>query len=521
MSTSTIVFRTQKLKSFGLTLSQNVHYQLSPDELLQQTLIAGEGIYNDSGAMVVQTGKFTGRSPKDRFIVKDNITENTIDWNEINQPISENHFYIIRKKITNYLNGQSEIWIRDCSACADERYRLHIRAVTEKPWLDLFVYNMFLRFAEHESDTDSSQWHILAAPGLQLQPEECGIHNYNAVVISFKHKTILIAGTGYTGEIKKGIFSVLNYILPKEQNVLSMHCAANTGAKGDTALFFGLSGTGKTTLSISPNRKLIGDDEHGWSDEGIFNIEGGCYAKCIGLEEDKEPEIFHAIKRGALVENTAFYRGTHIINFSDKSITENTRVSYPVDFIDNIVEPSEGDHPQHIFFLTCDAFGVLPPISKLSVEQAMYHFISGYTAKVAGTETGITEPQAVFSACFGAPFMPLHPSVYAKMLGEKLREHQANVWLVNTGWTGGAYVSGKRISLKYTRALIQAALDGSLDDVVYCTDKVFGLSVPQTCKGIPYAIINPENAWADKTAYNKTALKLAVLFEKNFEKYKV
>ena len=496
-----------------------MHYQSPAEELVNATLQSGEGMLSNTGALVIKTGKFTGRSPKDRFIVKDRITKNTVNWNDINQPLEEHYFDILFSHITTYLNKQPELWIRDCYACADEDYRLNIRIVNEKPWINLFAYNMFLRPTEEELEDFSPHWHIFSAPGLQLPYKACGTRQENAVVISFKHKMILIAGTAYTGEIKKAIFSVLNYLLPTEKKVLGMHCAANIGTKTDTALFFGLSGTGKTTLSTSPERKLIGDDEHGWSDEGIFNFEGGCYAKCIGLEENKEPDIYKAIRYGALVENTNFISGTDQIDFFDKSITENTRVSYPLHFISNIAEPSKGAAPDNVFFLTCDAHGVLPPVSKLTPEQAMYHFISGYTAKIAGTEAGITEPKVIFSACFGAPFLPLHPAVYTKMLGEKLQIHEANVWLINTGWSGGAYGAGKRIPLRYTRAMIDAALHGELNDVVYSTDKFFGLAVPQSCPGVPYSIINPENTWNDKNAYMQTAKKLAGQFIKNFEQY--
>ncbi|HRP57655.1 phosphoenolpyruvate carboxykinase (ATP) [Agriterribacter sp.] len=519
MAVPVFLFSPGELIRYGLKVSDSTHYQASRGELIKATLQLGEGTLSDTGALVVETGKFTGRSPKDRFIVKDHITTNTVNWNDINLPLETHYFDIIFSHVTAYLNSQPELWVRDCYACADAEYRFNIRIVNEKPWINLFAANMFLQPTEEELEDFGPHWHIFSASGLQLPYKACGIRQENAVVISFKHKMILIAGTAYTGEIKKAVFSVLNYLLPIEKNVLGMHCAANIGAKNDAALFFGLSGTGKTTLSTSPERKLIGDDEHGWSDEGIFNFEGGCYAKCIGLEEDKEPDIYKAIRYGALVENTRFISGTDRIDFFDKSITENTRVSYPLHFISNIAEPSQGAAPDNIFFLTCDAYGVLPPVSRLTREQAMYHFISGYTAKIAGTETGITEPKVVFSACFGAPFLPLHPVVYTKMLGEKLHKHEANVWLINTGWTGGSYGTGKRILLRYTRAIIHAALHGKLNDAVYSTDKFFGLAVPQSCPGVPYSIINPENAWNDKNAYVQTAKKLAGQFIKNFEQY--
>jgi phosphoenolpyruvate carboxykinase (ATP) len=503
----------------GLDPSLTIHYQLTPEELVEDTIRTGEGVLNDTGALTIRTGEFTGRSPKDKFTVKDELTANSVHWNEFNIPIEEKYFDIVYSKIITHLNSRPEIWIRDCYACADPRYRLNIRVVNEKPWNNLFAYNMFLRPKKAELDDFKTEWHVISAPGLKLDPKECGTRQHNAAIVSFKKKMILIAGTGYTGETKKGIFTILNYILPHEKNVLSMHCSANMGDEGDTAIFFGLSGTGKTTLSADPNRKLIGDDEHAWTEDNIFNFEGGCYAKCIHLSEEKEPEIYRAIRPGALVENITFYPGTNKINFDDASITENTRVSYPLQFISNALEPSIGKIPKNIFFLTCDAFGVLPPISQLTPGQAMYQFISGYTAKVAGTETGVTEPKPTFSACFGAPFLPLHPGKYAHMLGEKMKEHHVHVWLVNTGWTGGPYGVGSRMKLSYTRAMITAALDGKLDNVEYEEHPVFGMSIPKSCPGVPDEILNPRNTWADKNAYDEKAKYLAALFNRNFEKY--
>ena len=516
---TTLSFSPEKLMKFGLRNTDRIHYQSTPDELVQDTLRIGEGTLTDSGALAINTGEFTGRSPNDKFTVRDETTSETVHWNNFNIPIEDEYFHIIHKRIIEYLDQQPEIWVRDCYACADPRYRLNIRVVTEKPWTNLFAYNMFLRPEEDELDDFEPEWHVISAPDLKLDAKECGIRQHNAAVVSFKHKTILIAGTGYTGETKKGIFSVLNYILPHEKNVLSMHCSANMGADGDTAVFFGLSGTGKTTLSADPKRKLIGDDEHGWTEDGVFNFEGGCYAKLINLSEEKEPEIFHAIRPGAIVENVSFFEGTNKINFEDASITENTRVSYPLHFISNALEPSIGNIPKNIFFLTCDAYGVLPPISKLSKGQAMYQFISGYTAKVAGTEAGVTEPKPTFSACFGAPFLPLHPGKYAEMLGKKMQQHNVNVWLVNTGWTGGPYGVGKRINLKYTRAMITAALEGVLDDVETSIDPLFGVAVPIAVPGVPSEVLMPKNTWADRDAYDEKAKFLAGLFVKNFEKY--
>lgn len=519
MSTPTLTIPTENLVKSGLKLTEAIHYQLSAEELIQDTLRIGEGVLSDSGALIIQTGEFTGRSPKDKFTVKDEITAGTVFWNEFNIPIDENFFYIIRKKVFGYLEKLPEVWIRDGYACADPRYRLNIRVVTEKPWSNLFAYNMFLRPKEDELENFKPDWHVIACPGLKLDPKECGIRQHNVSLVSFKHKMILVAGSGYTGEMKKGIFTILNYILPQQKNVLSMHCSANMGKDGDTAIFFGLSGTGKTTLSTDPNRMLIGDDEHGWTKDNIFNFEGGCYAKTINLTEEKEPEIFRAIHAGALVENTNFFPGTNKINFDDASITENTRVSYPLHFISNALEPSIGGLPKNIFFLTCDAFGVLPPISKLTPGQAMYHFISGYTAKVAGTETGITEPKPTFSACFGAPFLPLHPGKYAQMLGDKMQEHKVNVWLINTGWTGGPYGTGHRMKLSFTRAMITAVLEGRMDNVDCEDHNVFGLSIPKACPNVPAEILNPRTTWADKNAYDEKAKYLGGLFINNFKKY--
>jgi phosphoenolpyruvate carboxykinase (ATP) len=519
MSVPTILLDSKQLLRIGLKNSNSIHYQLNPEELIQDTLRIGEGKLNDTGALVIKTGEFTGRSPKDKFTVKDEITADTVHWNEFNIPIEEKYFDIIHKKAMAHLDKLPEIWVRDCYACADPRYRINVRVINEKPWNNLFAYNMFLRPTEDELENFTPDWQVISCPTLKLDPKECGTRQHNAAVISFKRKIILICGTGYTGETKKGIFTILNYILPHQKNVLSMHCSANMGNAGDTAIFFGLSGTGKTTLSADPDRKLIGDDEHGWTEDGIFNFEGGCYAKTINLTEEKEPEIYQAIRSRALVENVTFFRGTNKINFDDSSITENTRVSYPLHFISNAIEPSIGGLPKNIFFLTCDAFGVLPPISKLTPGQAMYQFISGYTAKVAGTETGVTEPKPTFSACFGAPFLPLHPGKYAQMLGSKMEKHKVNVWLINTGWTGGAYGVGNRMKLKYTRAMITAALEGKLDNAEYETHPVFGMAIPKACPGVPKEVLNPRSTWADTNAYDEKAKYLGGLFIKNFEKY--
>lgn len=518
MTVSTIATKDRQVR-LDLLLSKKPHYQLSPDELIRHTLKMGEGALSDTAALIINTGDFTGRSPKDRFIVRDSITADNVDWNNFNIPISIDHFKKIYERMVEYLESIPQLYIRDCLACADPRFSVKLRVINEKPWGNLFAYNMFIRPSENELENFSPDWHVMAAPGLALDPLECGTRQKNAAVISFKHKMILIAGTGYTGEIKKGIFSVLNYLLPQHHDVLSMHCAANMGEKGDTALFFGLSGTGKTTLSADCSRRLIGDDEHGWTKDNIFNFEGGCYAKVIDLSEEKEPEIFRAIKNGALLENTVCYPGTQRVNFASSCITENTRVSYPLDYISNALVPSTGNIPSNIFFLTCDAYGVLPPISRLTPAQAMYQFISGYTAKVAGTEEGISEPVSTFSACFGAPFLPLHPGKYASMLGDRLKKHKVNVWLINTGWTGGGYGTGVRMKLSYTRAMIKAAIEGKLKNIHYDRHPVFGIDIPSSCPGVPSEILYTRDTWKDKDAYDEQAVMLAKKFIKNFEKY--
>ncbi|MBN8720301.1 MAG: phosphoenolpyruvate carboxykinase (ATP) [Sediminibacterium magnilacihabitans] len=519
MLSTPIMLSDKTLVSLGLGSCRSVHYQLSPEELTEQTLLRGQGLLSDTGALCIRTGEFTGRSPLDKFTVKDAITENTVDWNNFNIPIEEKYFHQLRKKLLDYLNRQPEVWIRDAYACADPAYRINIRVINEQPSCNLFAHNMFLRPEEHELEGFQADWHIIHAPGFKADPAVDGTRQHNFAVISFTHKAILIGGTGYTGEIKKGIFTILNYILPQNRQVLSMHCSANMGEKGDVAIFFGLSGTGKTTLSADPDRKLIGDDEHGWTNQGVFNFEGGCYAKTIDLNEEKEPEIYHAIRPGALVENVGFINGTRRIDFASKAITENTRVSYPLHYISNAQEPAMGGLPKNIFFLTCDANGVLPPISKLNPGQAMYQFISGYTAKVAGTEAGVTEPKSTFSACFGAPFLPLHPGRYAEMLGEKMKAHRVNVWMVNTGWTGGCCGVGSRMKLSYTRAMITAALNGQLNQAQYKAHPVFGMMIPDACPGVPSEILDPRSTWADQTAYDAKCKDLARQFIKNFEKY--
>ena len=497
----------------------NVFWNLSPAELVEDTILMGEGVLTDSGAVAVNTGEFTGRSPEDRFIVCDEKTKDSVWWGKINKKFDSDKFDALFNRMKAFLIDK-DMYVRDSYVCADDKYRMNIRVVTELPWINMFAYNMFLRPTEEEIQSFEPEWHIVCVPSFMADPDIDGTRQPNFAILDFTRKMVIIGGTRYTGEVKKGIFSVLNYILPHEKNVLSMHCSANVGEGGDTAIFFGLSGTGKTTLSSDPNRRLIGDDEHGWDENGsVFNFEGGCYAKTINLSAEKEPQIYGAIKFGAVLENIGFKGDSSTPDYEDDTITQNTRVSYPIYHIDNIMVPSVGRNPKNIFFLTCDANGVLPPISKLTKEQAMYHFISGYTAKVAGTEEGITEPKLVFSTCFGAPFLPLHPTKYAEMLGNKIEKDHVNVWMINTGWSGGEYGVGERVELKYTRAMVTAALNGDLDNVECVKDEIFNLNMVASCPGVPSEILNPKNTWKDKAAYDKKANQLAQEFINNFETY--
>jgi phosphoenolpyruvate carboxykinase (ATP) len=508
--------KTIELKNYGID-SKKINYQLSPEDLHEISIQKGMGIEVDSGALAVNTGEFTGRSPKDRFIVKDDITKDEVWWSDINLEFDPDQFDKLYDKVVDYLNDK-ELFVRDCYACADENYRLNIRVINEYSWSNMFAYNMFLRPTEKDLEDFSPEWTVISAPGFKANPKVDGTRAHNFAILNFTRKIALIGGTGYTGEIKKGIFSALNFILPVMKNTLPMHCSANVGKNGDTAIFFGLSGTGKTTLSADPDRRLIGDDEHGWTNENtVFNFEGGCYAKVINLSREGEPEIYDSIKPGAILENVIIKDGE--VDFNDKSITQNTRVSYPIYHIDNIQPGSVGKNPKNIFFLTADAFGVLPPISKLTPGQAAFHFISGYTAKVAGTEAGVTEPIPNFSACFGAPFMPLHPTRYGEMLSKKMRDANVNVWLVNTGWTGGPYGTGTRMKLKFTRAMITAALEGQLSDVEYKTHEIFNIAIPKSCPNVPSAVLNPKETWEDKEAYDLKAKSLAKSFIDNFKKF--
>lgn len=506
------------LDYLGLKHISTAYWNLHPAELVEETLALGQGMLTNTGALAVDTGEFTGRSPKDKFIVKDALTADSVWWSQFNIPFDSQKFDALYKRVCAYLTGK-DVYVRDAYVCADPKYRMNVRVVTEFPWSNMFAYNMFLRPTDEELEGITPDWHVVCAPGFMADPEIDGTRQHNFAVLDFTRRIALIGGTGYTGEIKKGIFTVLNYVLPHDHQVLPMHCSANVGEKGDTAVFFGLSGTGKTTLSSDPNRRLIGDDEHGWSEDSVFNFEGGCYAKTIDLTRDKEPQIWDAIRFGAILENIGLMDDGVTPDYEDRHKTENTRVSYPLSHIDHIMEPSKGGIPQNIFFLTCDASGVLPPISRLTPGQAMYQFISGYTAKVAGTEADVKEPTTTFSACFGAPFLPLHPTKYAEMMGKKIAETKAQVWLINTGWSGGPYGVGERIKLRFTRAMITAALEGELDSVQYETHEVFGLAMPTSCPNVPHHLLNPRNTWEEKSAYDQKANELAEKFIHNFEKF--
>lgn len=506
------------LETAGIKVKE-AHWNLSPTELIEEAIKNGEGHLTDTGALMCDTGKFTGRSPKDRFIVRDASTEEKVWWGDINIGISPESFDIIYNKMIKHLEDR-KVYVRDAYAGADKTHRLKLRVVNTMAWHNLFCNNMFIKPDTYKLPDFEPNFTIISCPEFKADPATDGTRQENFAIVNFTKRMILIGGTEYSGEMKKGIFSVLNFLLPTEDGVLPMHCSSNMGIEErDTAVFFGLSGTGKTTLSADPNRLLIGDDEHGWTSKNVFNFEGGCYAKAIDLTEENEPDIYRAIKYGAIVENTRFHPGTRSVDFSNTEVTENTRVSYPLHHINNIAEPSIGGIPKNIFFLTCDAFGVMPPLLRLNKGQAMYHFISGYTSKVAGTEAGVTEPQPVFSACFGAPFMPLHPTEYAEMLGKKMEEHDVNVWLINTGWTGGPYGVGSRIKLKYTRAMISAALSGVLDNVGYREHSIFGAQIPMTCPGVPSEILSARETWKNDEGFYETSNKLARMFQKNFSQF--
>lgn len=505
-----------QLELMGIKPS-SVKSNLTQEEWRNEELNRNEGRLSSNGTVIINTGIYTGRSPNDRFIVKEKETEDLIDWGDVNLPLSEESFDILEKAVKEEME-QKDLFVFDGFAGADERYRLPLRVVTMMAWQGHFSHNMFIRPTREELENFNPEFTILNASSTNIENwKELGLNSKVFIVLNLKKKMAIIGGTEYGGEIKKSIFSALNFYLPL-RNVMPMHCSANIGENDDSALFFGLSGTGKTTLSTDPNRRLVGDDEHGWSDEGIFNFEGGCYAKTIKLDPTKEPDIFNAIKPGALLENV-ITDDNGVVDYDDGTITENTRVSYPINHIRNI-EPSEkGGHPKNVIFLTCDAFGVLPPVSKLTPEMAMYHFLSGYTAKVAGTERGITEPVATFSTCFGAPFMPQFPTTYAELLGNKLKKHNAQAWLVNTGWSGGAYGTGERIDLPITRKMLTAILEGKLDDARFSPDPNFKILIPNEVPGVDSTILNPKNTWNDKEAYDLKANELITLFKNNFVKY--
>ena len=507
----------EKLAEHGIRHPGRVHWNLAPAALLEQALARGEGVLADNGALVVRTGRYTGRSPRDKYVVRDPSTESHVVWGAVNRPVAPEVFDRLHARLVAYLQGR-ELFVQDCAGGADPDYRLPLRVINELAWHNLFARQLFLPLSSGQQDTHRPQFTILAAPGFQADPELDGTVAEPFIMLNLTRGLVLIGGTAYAGEMKKSVFTILNYLLPF-RGVLPMHCSANVAAGGKVALFFGLSGTGKTTLSADPSRRLVGDDEHGWTERGIFNFEGGCYAKCIRLSRQQEPQIWDAIRFGTVVENVVA-DPQHRLNFDDDSITENTRAAYPIEFIHNAIIPGIAGHPRHILFLTADAFGVLPPVARLTLQQAMYHFLSGYTAKVAGTEAGMgSEPQATFSTCFGAPFLPLRPSVYANMLGEKIEKHRAQVWLVNTGWTGGPSGVGQRMHLPYTRAIVAAALESALDKGDFDIEPAFGLELPRTCPGVPSELLNPRNTWKDKAAYDAQARELAGLFLKNFQRF--
>lgn len=506
------------LEAHGIHNTGQVYWNLGTAQLIEQAIQRGEGMLASGGAFVVKTGQFTGRSPKDKFIVRDSSTENSVHWGAVNQPMSSAAFARLEAKVLGFLQGR-EVFVQDCFGGADSSYRLPVRIITQLAWHNLFARQLFVRVDVAQIVDHAPEFTLIFAPGFQANPPEDETNSETCIAVDFTRRTVLILGTSYAGEMKKSVFTILNYLLPA-RGVMPMHCSANTGSSGDVALFFGLSGTGKTTLSADPHRRLIGDDEHGWSDRGVFNFEGGCYAKCIKLSKENEPQIWNAIRFGTVLENVVVDPETRLLDFNSAVITENTRAAYPVNFIDNAVIPGIGGHPKQVIFLTADAFGVLPPISKLSPEQAMYHFLSGYTAKVAGTERGLgSEPQATFSACFGSPFLPRHAGEYAALLGEKLRRHGATVWLVNTGWVGGPYGVGNRMKLAYTRAMLNAAIEGRLDGVAKEPHPVFKVMTPKSCPNVPAEVLDARGMWKDKAAYDTSARELSARFNKNFEKF--
>jgi phosphoenolpyruvate carboxykinase (ATP) len=509
---------TSGLERHGLHNLDNAYWNLGAPQLLEQAIARGEGSLALDGAFVVRTGQFTGRSPKDKFIVRDEGTETTVEWGAVNQQMSEAHFDRLFRRVTDFVQGRS-LYVQDCHVGADPGYALPIRVVTQLAWHSLFARQLFIRHDPGREAGFEPQFTILFVPEFQADPAAEGTNSETCIAINFTTRVVLILGTSYAGEMKKSAFTLMNYLLPA-RSVFPMHCSANQGDNGEVAIFFGLSGTGKTTLSADPSRHLIGDDEHGWSDRGVFNFEGGCYAKCIRLSQENEPQIWNAIRFGTVLENVVMDERTRQLDFDSDAITENTRAAYPLDFIDHALIPSVGGHPSHVIFLTADAFGVLPPLSRLTPEQAMYHFLSGYTAKVAGTERGLgKEPEATFSACFGSPFLPRPAAVYASLLGDKMRAHEASCWLVNTGWVAGPFGVGSRMKLPYTRAMLDAVLSGALNDMPAELDPVFRVAVPKACPGVPAQFLDARGMWADKEAYDRAARDLAARFNRNFAKF--
>ncbi len=508
------------LSAHGIRNANTVWWNLSTPALYEQAVQRHEGLVAHLGPLVTRTGQYTGRSPLDRFIVEEPTTKDMIAWGKVNSGFDQRSYEVLRARLTAYLQGK-DLFVQDCYTGADPEHKLPIRVINEKAWHNLFARNMFIQ--EHDPEKLAKhvpEYTILHAPGFQAIPEEDGTHSEAFIILHLGRKEVIIGGSHYAGEIKKSMFSIMNFLLP-QKGVLPMHCSANYGeTMDDCALFFGLSGTGKTTLSADASRTLIGDDEHGWSDNGVFNFEGGCYAKVIRLSPETEPEIYSTTRRfGTILENVDMDSNRRRLDLASSEFTENTRASYPIPHIPNATRDGVGGHPKNVLFLTADAFGVLPPVSKLTREQAMYHFLSGYTAKVAGTERGVTEPQPNFSACFGAPFLPLDPAKYADLLGKKLDEHGSDVWLVNTGWTGGPFGVGSRMSLPYTRAMVRAILNGTLAQVARVEDPVFGIQVPESCPDVPAEILQPKNTWADKDAYDAQARKLAGMFAENFKQF--
>ncbi|MBI5815926.1 MAG: phosphoenolpyruvate carboxykinase (ATP) [Nitrospinae bacterium] len=509
------------LSSMGLKNLNQIYRNLSLPSLYEEAVRRREGSISHRGPFVVRTGQYTGRSPNDKFIVREKSSEEYVWWGDVNKDITEEKFNNLFLRLSAYWQGK-EMFVQDCYAGADPKYRIALRVLTEDAWHSMFARDMFIRITDNEElMAHKPDFTVINAPRFTADPSVDGTNSEAFVIVHFGRRLVIIGGTSYAGEIKKSIFTVMNYLMPR-QSVLSMHCSANIGPKDDVAIFFGLSGTGKTTLSADPSRKLIGDDEHGWSDDGVFNFEGGCYAKVIRLSKEAEPQIFENTEKfGVILENVAMDYTSRRVDLNDSTLTENTRAAYPITeiHVPNAELSGKGGHPKNIFMLTADAFGVLPPLSKLTNDQAMFHFLSGYTAKVAGTERGVTEPKATFSTCFGAPFLALHPTVYASLLGKKIASHKVNCWLVNTGWTGGPHGVGSRMKIQHTRAMLHAALEGKLDNVEYEADPVFGVLVPKSVPGVPSEVLVPKNTWSDKGAYDAKAKELATLFRNNFKKY--